>query len=433
MLGGRISKDALQGRVALVGMSRTAFASARPTPLDRSCPAVEIQAAAMDAILRGNSIIVPSWAPVAQLGLILFAGISLVCAFLCSRIRTISVVALGCFVVLFCLPLLLFNRGFFVSPLYGVATCAVLCVLHLVMRWRQDREERSRMRSMFSRYVCPEVLNQITENVEQLGSGRKKLVTIMFTDIRGFAALSKDRDAQEIVKLLNLYFTPMVEIVRKHAGTTDKIIGDGLMVYWNAPLERSDHAIKAVKAALDMQDALPLLNRELEKELNLEQSIRVSIGVHAGEAFVGNMGPDFFASYTLIGDNVNLAARLTGLGSQYETGIVVSEDVRNACGDAFFFQPLDSVIVRGRDDLPVSIYTPIRWEAARERREELDAWEAAWLKYVGGDFAVARAEFAVLHGQYPHVDLYRVFVERMASLPEKAPENWSGTWIAAEK
>ena len=431
VLDSRISMEALQGRIALVGFSRPSLGSPRPTPRDRSSPAVEIQAAAIDAILSGNTIIIPPWEPAVQTALVLFAGISLLFVFHSSRRRTLPVTAIGLIVAI--LPPVFFYNGFYISPLYSSGTFSVLAVILLLLLWRQEEEKRRQIHHMFSRYVCPRVLNQITESPEQLGLGKKQSVSIMFTDIRGFTALSRDRDAHEVVKLLNLYFTPMVEIVRKHAGTTDKIIGDALMAYWNAPLERAGHAIDAVRAALEMQLSLPGINHKLQEEMTLEHNISVSIGVHMGEAFVGNMGPESFASYTLIGDNVNLASRLTGLSSQYDVGIVVSETVRNACAEAFFFQPLDAVTVKGRDDRPFAIYKPIPWEEANERKDELAMWEKVRLEYVAGDFRSVRINLGQLRTIYPDVGIYRMFAARMASLPENPPEDWDGTWAITEK
>ena len=431
VLNRRLPADALENRVAFVGTSLAGLMDLRATPHDPVYPGVEIHAAALDVMLTGNAVNIPPWTPAAQAGLILFAGLMSTLSFGFARPHVYLPVATAFTGALIQLARHLFGQGLFLSPLYGVLTVAVLGASLLVVRFRQEEQQKRRLRGIFSRYVSPEVVRRVTREAGELMAGEERDVSIMFTDIRGFASLSETLTPQEIVTLLNRYFTPMTALVRAHSGTLDKFIGDALMAYWNAPLDVPDHPVKAVEAALRMREALPLLNERLLAELNLE--IHIGIGVHTGKAFVGNMGTADFVNYTLIGDNVNLASRLESLCPQYGVDIVVSGAVREACGNAFAFQRLDTIRVKGKRQ-PVIIHLPLRPQEAEERREELAAWEEAREKYAAGDFAGADALLASLSEAFPETKLYAVFGDRVLRLLKEPPRrDWNGIWVGTHK
>ena len=409
VLGGRIDPQHLMGRVAFVGTSLPGLSDIRATPYDAECPGVELHAAAVDAILTGNSVSTPGWTPAAQAGLILLGGILSTLAFGFARPRIYLPIASILMVTFILLSRHLFGQGLFLSPLYGSLTVSILGAFMLLTRFWQEEQQKRRLRAIFSRYVSPEVANMVTRTAGDLLAGEEREVSIMFTDIRGFAALSEDLTPQETVTLLNLYFEPMTELVRQHNGTLDKFIGDALMAYWNAPLDVPDHPVKAVETAIAMQEAMQTVNRKLRENMNLE--IRMGVGLHTGKAYVGNMGTKDYINYTLIGDNVNLASRLEGLCPKYNVGIVVSEDVRNACRDAFAFKRLDRIRVRGKYQA-VTIYLPMRTGEAERRKEELAKWNEAWEKYENKDFESAQTLVTSLRKDHPDSRPYAIFADK---------------------
>ena len=428
------AREKLEGNIVLVGSTLTALADIRSTPRDATHPGVEIHAAAIDALLTGNAIIIPQHARTVQVVLVCLAALPLVMFYL-RRPFLHGAAAVLALALIIGLPVCFFSRGVFVSPLYGFLAWAALCVFGVLLwllRFRLQWREEERKKRMLSRYSSAEVARKITESPEDLAIGKRQVVSIMFSDIRGFTGLSKKLLPEVVVSILNRYFKIMLDLVEEHSGTTDKLIGDALMAYWNAPNEMPGHYIEAIKAALAMQEALPEFNEVMEKEMNLAP-MRVSIGVHTGEAFSGNMGTEDFATYTLIGDNVNLTSRLAGLSSQYETGIVVSEDIKTLCGEAFSFRRLDTVIVLGRDDLPVTIYEPMHREEAELREEELAMWDEARDKYAAGEFEEAKRSLAILRETWPETRLYEVFAKRVDNFLQNPPDSWSGIWKSAEK
>jgi adenylate cyclase len=202
------------------------------------------------------------------------------------------------------------------------------------------------------------------------------------------------------------------------------------MAFWNAPLDVPGHPARAVSAALSMQEKLLTLNGELRAEFGVE--LRIGAGIHTGPAYVGNMGSAELVNYTLIGDNVNLASRLEGLCPGYGVGVVVSGETRAGCADAFAFQYLDTIRVKGKSR-PVGVYAPMRLEDGAVRREELLAWDEACGPYRSGDFAAAFAAFAALCGLFPEAGLYALYRERARSLSRNPPAEWDGIWTATSK
>lgn len=214
---------------------------------------------------------------------------------------------------------------------------------------------------MFGTYVSPAVVDQILENPPELG-GLDKELTVFFSDIRGFTTLSESMTPQELVKILNKYLTAMTDIILAHGGTLDKYEGDAIMCFWGAPIPQEDHALLACRSALEQMKAL----RELNKEFPEEKQINIGIGLNSGIMTVGNMGSLQRMDYTLIGDNVNLGARLEGTNKQYRTNIIISEYTYGLVKDHMIVRELDNIRVKGKNK-PVLIYELI---------DEIDAPES---------------------------------------------------------
>jgi adenylate cyclase len=422
--------EALQGRIAFVGTSAPGLLDIRAMPFDAIYPGVEIHAAVVDAILAGNAVSVPPWTPAAQIAGILLSGLAAALAFGFARPRIYLPAAVTLAAAAVMLARHFFAQGVFLSPLYVVITIAAVGVCLVFLRFWQEERQKLILRSAFSRYVSPEIVKRIAKLRGNLFAGEERELSILFTDIRGFTTLSEKLSPQQIVLLLNRYFTPMTALVRAHSGTMDKFIGDALMAFWNAPLDVVGHAGLAVETALSMQEKLLTLNEELQAEFGV--SLRMGAGVHTGPAYVGNMGSAELVNYTLIGDNVNLASRLEGLCPQYGVGVVVSGETMAGCGKDFVFHYLDTIRVKGKFQ-PVSVYASLRPEAETARRKEFLAWEEARGLYLSGDYTKAAAAFTELCERFPETKLYAVYRERSQILLQNPPDTWDGTWTATGK
>jgi adenylate cyclase len=194
------------------------------------------------------------------------------------------------------------------------------------------------------------VVDQILDNPPELG-GVDKEITVFFSDIRGFTTISESMTPQELVRILNKYLTAMTDIVLKYEGTLDKYEGDAIMCFWGAPVPQEDHALRACTCAVEQIQAL----RELNATLPEDQHLDIGIGINSGRMTVGNMGSTQRMDYTLIGDNVNLGARLEGTNKQYMTRVIISEYTYGLVQDQVVVRELDNIRVKGKHR-PVLIY-----------------------------------------------------------------------------
>ncbi len=219
--------------------------------------------------------------------------------------------------------------------------------------WIEGAEKRQ-VKAIFSRYVSRDVFQQLMDDPEtaKLG-GVRTIVTVLFSDLRGFTTMSENREPEDIVAQLNEYFSAMVELVFDHKGTIDKFVGDMVMALFNAPVGDADHADHALQCALAMQSRLGELN-ERWREGGLP-ALACGVGINTGEMIAGNVGAETIQSYTVIGDNVNLGARLESLCKEYKARIIISEFTRDLLQGDYDLHELGDVLVKGKSK-PVKIF-----------------------------------------------------------------------------
>lgn len=313
---------------------------------------VEVHANVLDNLLQERFLRkVPGWISVALFLLfaIVIAGVTLYTRLWMAA--TASFFLLGLYLVM--------AQWFFASRWQlPVASIILLWSIALGLTlayqyWFEDAEKR-KVKQIFSRYVSRDIYRKLLEDptATTLG-GQKRTMTVLFSDLRGFTSMSENRPPEEIVSLLNEYFSDMVEIVFRNQGTIDKFVGDMIMALFGAPLEDPEHARHAVTCAVEMHQRLEELNAEW-KEKGLPE-LAHGIGINSGEMIAGNVGARAIQSYTVIGDNVNLGARLESLCTKYEAGIIISEFTRAHLDSSFQLKELGQVVVKGRTQ-PVEIF-----------------------------------------------------------------------------
>jgi len=310
---------------------------------------VEIHANALNTILMNNFLhYLPRWA-----NILILLAITMFTAFMVSRLPTIwsLIISMIMMVVFFFSVSLIFDIYNTIitlsAPMLGILLAFLSVIVYRIMT---EEKDKARIRDMFGKYVSPRVVDQILANPPELG-GVDKDITVFFSDIRGFTTFSEAMTPQELVNHLNQYLTAMTDIILDYQGTLDKYVGDEIMCFWGAPLPQEEHAILACQCALQQMETLNKMNENWPPE----RRINIGIGVNSGIMTVGNMGSMGRMNYTLMGDNVNLGARLEGTNKQYLTNIIISEFTYGLVKDRIIARELDNIRVKGKNK-PVLIY-----------------------------------------------------------------------------
>jgi adenylate cyclase len=236
-----------------------------------------------------------------------------------------------------------------------LAAAGCMYVIQRVTRLVADVSEEHGRRERLARYFSPEVAIMLAASPGDAAAGESREVSLLFSDLRDFTALAERLDGRQVVALLNDYHEAMVDTIFAFGGTLDKYLGDGLMAYFGAPVAQPDHAERAVRCALAMQERLARL--DAERGARGEPALRMGIGVHTGTVVLGDVGARRRREYTAIGDAVNVAARLEQLTKARAVPVLVSESTRTQIGAALDFAPADVVEVRGRLQ-PLAVYVP---------------------------------------------------------------------------
>lgn len=347
----------LEGAIVLVGATATGLNDMRPTPLGVQTLGVHVITTAI-ANLRADDWL-REWPTRWPLALLLAGALAIAFGRRLSPLW--SGIALGAVSA----ALLALSWAALSANVYAPVGAALLVgwlgfgLFTLQAQWL-DRREREATIGIFGRFLDPRVVAGLVETGE-LSRDQKpqaREITILFSDIRGFTTLSETRTPEQVVHLLNRYFSRQVDVIFRHGGTLDKFIGDAVMAFWNAPTDTPGHAEKAVAAALEMTRALDDFKRELAAGNEGLGDFDIGIGLHTGPAVVGFLGSDTRMEYTAIGDTVNLASRIEG-ATKGVARVLVSDATRAACiATEFRFEHRGQFHVKGREK-PVDLYEPL--------------------------------------------------------------------------
>ncbi|NVN97697.1 MAG: adenylate/guanylate cyclase domain-containing protein [Geobacteraceae bacterium] len=363
LLKGRVSLELLKDRIILVGTSALATFDQKVTPFSANFPGVEKNANVVHNILN-NDFITKSHG-VAELAVIIITALILI-IFL-PRLKAIPGVILG-----FGLMVAYFFLSIYLMVLYDIwiyfvtptANMVVIVTVGTITKLFSEEKQSRQIRAMFSSYVTERLVNEMIKNPEmaRLG-GEKREITVLFSDVKGFTTYSENHAPEEVVAILNEYLGEMTRIILKWEGILDKFIGDAIVVFWGAPLKQEDHAERAVKCALEMQARLGELKTVWEA--SGREPLSSGIGINTGEAIVGNIGAEGQKmDYTVIGDHVNLGARVEGLTRRYDASILATEytvdrlrsSIAQGTIKGLAINGVERVIVKGKEK-PVGIFT----------------------------------------------------------------------------
>ena len=339
--------------IVFVGATASGTHDVFQTPFGGSTmPGIQVHASMADSLLS-NRFLRPAPAASRRAAVLLLAVVAgIVTVFLSYQLAVASAAVIA--VAWTGATLLAFDRGVWLSLAQPVAAIGLTLFAGTAYRYFVEDREKRKVKKLFGRYVSRDVYAQLLAHPEraELGGARREM-TVLFSDIRGFTAVTEKGEPEALVAQLNEYFTRMVDIVFRHHGTVDKFVGDMVMALFGAPMDDPDHAEHAVAAAVEMVRELGELNRSWAARGGAP--LDIGIGVNSGEMIAGNIGSSAIMSYTVIGDNVNLGSRLESLNKDYKTRIIVSDATRVRLKGGYDVRALGEVIVKGKTR-PVAIF-----------------------------------------------------------------------------
>jgi adenylate cyclase len=300
-------------------------------------------------------------------------------------------------------------------------------------RFYFEEREKRKVRGAFNRYLSSDLVEQIIERPESIRlGGEGKELTVLFSDIQGFTAFAYDLSPTALVDLQIEYLTEMTDVIFKHRGTLDKYIGDAIMAFWGAPHPQEDHAIRACRAALEMQQTLIQLQGRWAEQGR--PRIDIGVGINTGPTLVGNMGSKRRFSYTVMGDNVNLASRLEGINRVYGTRLIITENTYHAVQKEMLVRELDLIRIKGKLK-PMKIYELAGTVTeVDQHRDRIERFRRALEAYRQGLWATALETFEGLARDYPQDGPSHVFIKRCHDYLLQPPAGvWDGVYVMKTK
>jgi adenylate cyclase len=362
VLSGAFQPFDLKDKVVFLGTSAISTYDFVVTPFSARMPGVEKNAMVVENILNRRFL---KNIPVSVVSVVVLVT-GLILSLLLPQMRAMHGLVLS-FVLLAVFAAgnqyLFAYRGYYANFFYPFANMAVISVFSVAYKYVTEERKAKELKKMFSHYVSPKIVEQLLKNPElaKLGGYRRE-ITVLFSDVRGFTTFSEKRKPEEVVEHLNEYLHEMTDIIFKWDGTLDKFVGDEIMAFWGAPLNQPNHAELAVKCALNMSDRLEELQAKWRAEG--KEPLDNGIGLNTGDVLVGNIGSaDKKMDYTIIGDHVNLGARVETLTRKYDSRVLITEftyeKIKPLVEEGRLYRvdmkEMDTVKVKGKD-IPIKIY-----------------------------------------------------------------------------
>lgn len=479
VLSGKVGEKELKGKIIFMGTSAAGLRDLRVTPFAADYPGVEVHATIVDNILTKDFILKPDWVPGLELLLIICAGIAstMLLTWTRSLWMILPIAAMGASIV-YGSVYIFQEYNAYLTPMYSLIILALnFTMLTLIKFWREEGQKKF-LQATFSSYLAPELIDEMFSNREmpELG-GEARQITAFFTDIQSFSTFSEKLTAPQLVELLNEYLSAMTDILIEEKGTLDKYEGDAIIAFFGAPMDVPDHALRACRVAVRMQQANNELRDKWAKEMQLPEeedrntkgfpeeqwakgekwpkvvhNMRTRIGVNSGEIVVGNMGSSMRMNYTMMGDAVNLAARLEEGAKQFGIFTAVShftldqeveyEGKNQKILDLVEARLIDNIQVVGKNE-PVRIYelVAMKGELTEKEQKLFDLFAKAREEYVATNWDKAIELYTEANKYERFSDTKHtpceVFIKRAQEHKENPPvpegEVWDGVYRMTKK
>lgn len=444
LLDGTADPKMIAGRMLILGTSAVGLRDIRSIPTERDIPGVEVHAQVIEVIANQDYLTRPNYANAAEMAFVLFGGLAMIILvpWLGAKWTALVFVATaigsgGTSWYLFAEQKVLLDAS------YAIVSIMLIYMVLTYSGYAREEAKRKQTRDAFSKYMSPDQVKLVAENPDalQLG-GDQRDMTLLFCDVRGFTTISEQFDAVGLTKLINKLLTPLTNVILDRHGTIDKYMGDCIMAFWNAPLDVERHEYYGCQSALAMMAEMGPLNDRLEAEA-LEEGrkhipLKVGLGLNSGPAVVGNMGSELRIDYSVLGDTVNLAARLEGQSKAYGVDIVIGQTTQAAVPEmATLF--LDNIKVKGKTEA-VTIYCLVGDEEAAESqgfktlKQFHDQMIEAYLAQDWNKSIKRLKECRLLCAPFGIDGFYDLYETRILHFQAESPgEDWDGVFVATTK
>ena len=429
-------KDFFKDRSVVVGATAIGIYDLRSTPLEANYPGPEIHLTVLANLYERAML--KYWPDESKYFPWIIFAFGIVITLFWSQLGAIS-----SFISVFITIPLIFALDMFVFQKMGLIFSGFLILIILsaitniaitFYKYFTEELKKKQLKSTFSKYVSPAVVDELLKSEDNLKlGGRRQRMSVFFSDVRGFTTISEKLAPEELSRVLNLYLTPMTEIVFANKGTLDKYIGDAIMAFFGAPIEDSNHAEQACRTALQSLVKLKAL-QQVFKDQNLPH-IDIGIGINTGEMSVGNMGSNIVQNYTVMGDSVNLASRLEGTTKEYGVRIIINETTNEDVRGKFITREIDRVKVKGKN-LPVAIFELLGEvkTATSGSLSYLNDFKKGYEFYLVKDFNNAITEFEKALAQKEDDPVSKMYVKRCKEfLEDPPPSEWDGVYVMKTK
>jgi len=435
-------KQKVYNNIVFVGTSAEGLKDLIATPVNGRLPGVEAHAQIVEQILGQQFLRRPDW--MVGFEIMLFIGLGVLLALVVPYLGATkgAVFSFAIAAAVFYGSWYAFKQHQMLFDPVFILTGILLSYLVITLSsFYLTESERSQIRSAFSMYLSPTMVKKISEDPSLLTlGGEERSITILFLDIRGFSKISHELAPNEITAFLNIFLTPMTNILQDSQATIDKYIGDAIVAFWNAPLDDAQHEQNAARAVMSMMRSLDVLNAKYEddEKINWPKNVRMGIGLNTGVCCVGNLGSEQRFSYSMIGDAANLASRIEGLTKQYRVHVLVGNSTAEKL-DGFALVEADLIQVVGRSTPErVFILAGEEEQAATEAYKALIPLHKKFLKaYRSQNWKAAEAlipELKTLARSLDFHGYYDVMSERIAGYKSVPPnKNWGGVYVATSK
>ncbi|MGR3320196.1 MAG: CHASE2 domain-containing protein [Candidatus Anammoxibacter sp.] len=434
-------KNNFAGKIVLIGTTNILHQDFKPTPFFgsknyteiRSTYGVEIWANVINTMLQEKYIVrLPIW----QIALIiLFIGliVSYISLQFSLTRSLITMCAFGVAYIFLCI-ILFKSHSVWISIVAPSFTIPLTFAVIFSYRYSVENKQRNIVKKLFQYYLHPSIVNELLKDPASVKlGGVKKELTIFFSDIEGFTSISERVDPEELVDLINVYLTEISGIIIKNEGTIDKFVGDAVMAFFGAPLDSTNHAVLACYAALDAQKHLKSLRKSFKNKGWPE--INTRIGINTGDVVIGNMGGENRFDYTVLGDSVNLAARLEGANKMYSTHIMIGEQTYEIAKDEVVTRELDIIRVKGKSK-PVKVYELIarKDEIDKDTIEKLKQFNNGLIAYKAHEWQKAIEYFSAVVKIAENDAPSQLYIDRCgAYLKSPPPADWDGVYEMKSK